>query len=340
MRFWLKDSHSARSEKMRNKRERRMERKLRKVDVRSEQIVQEWQSGEAYHPALQPDALVTGFEPISRQELQAEETKKQKRVEIGWRVLSFLLVCLFAYLLNNMWQAPEYLVSTVDIEGLYRIDANHVLSVLGILGQRSYLLDPQQMQQRISKDFPEFAEIRIHISLPAKVEIKVQERQPVLAWNYGERVEWIDADGYLLPVRGEVSGLLQVNAQGHPSYYTPEERLTLFGERRLRKTVIRKGEGDFLALFNYFQKIEPSLYQAVLSLYHRMPPGTTIIFDRWRGFGWHDQRGWQVLVGRDMHNIGQKMEMYEQIISYLQSQEITPTLVSVEYANLPYYRTQ
>lgn len=338
MKFWLKKSDQRRSDQLRTKRDKRSARKLRKVDAHAEQIAQDPRSAQAFRPVIEPEALVTGFKPVSKQELQTDETKKRKRLRIGWRVLSFMVASLLAYLLYSMWQSPEYQVEEIEIEGLYRIEASQVIAVLGILGQRSYLLQPQQMLRDLQKNFPEFAEISIHITLPAKVHIEVQERQPVLAWHYENHTEWIDAEGYLLPVRGEVSGLLQVNAQGHPSYYTPEERLTLTGERRLRKTVIRKGQDDPLALFQFFQKIEPSLFQAVLSLYHRMPPGTTILFDRWRGFGWQDQRGWQVLVGRDMRSITQKMEMYEQIISYLQEQGITPSLVSVEYANLPYYQ--
>jgi len=47
-----------------------------------------------------------------------------------------------------------------------------------------------------------------------------------------------------------------------------------------------------------------------------------------------------VYFGRDINNIDIKLAEYQTIIGVLESQNITPTLISLEFLHAPFYRLE
>jgi hypothetical protein len=326
-----------RSDILRQKRQEQQKEWLHTVDSRAEHM--------AARPASEAfDENQHDFRPLRDEKNPLahiaidDKEYTTPKIHLSWRFLSAAIALASLLLLISAWRSADYHVTDVEIEGINRVTKEEITSVLNIDQQHIFMLSPLALEQTIIKNFPELYDVQVSLSFPARVTVRVKERQPYLIWNYQGKNLWIDAEGYLLPGRGSADIALIIESNEKPPFYIPEESIILQGEKRLRKTVVAKGENDTLALFNIYQKIDPITYQAIKELNQLLPEQGTILFDARRGLGWNDARGFQVYVGSDLQDITAKMNMIEEIVKTLIKAATAPTLISVEQINAPYYR--
>jgi hypothetical protein len=86
--------------------------------------------------------------------------------------------------------------------------------------------------------------------------------------------------------------------------------------------------------------IEPLMIKAITELIALAPQGASISYDPSYGLGWSDPRNWQVYFGENTENISKKLMIYQAIVDKLTLEGIQPTMISVEYLEAPFYRTQ
>lgn len=263
----------------------------------------------------------------------------KRRFKVGWRVLSFLIAGILSYALFIAWNSPEYRVSTVQVSGLQRIAPEEVLAQLNLTGMHIFAVVPAEIQDVLAKRFPEFRDIRVVVNLPAQVNVKITERLPQIAWQSKEELVWIDSEGYLIPARGAAGEMLTIQADSLPAYHLKspiEEPGTL---KLVRDKSELKPNPSAMAFFAQPKQIDGGLLTAILQLNAWMPQEKSLLYQRQRGIGWGDARGWDVFIGQKLEKINEKMVMYETIVRELEKQGISPTLVSVEFLHAPYYRT-
>jgi len=236
-------------------------------------------------------------------------------IQLNWRVASGMIVALLAALLFHWWSSPTYRVDSAEIIGIQRITSNDINVVLGLSGASIFSVDPLEIKEELEKAFPDLKSIAIKISLPAKVVATVEERQPVLAWQQGGKLLWVDAGGTAFPVRGEAGTLIAVDAKDMP----PGTQ-----SNPVKNTV----------------QFDPQWIKAFESLAAKAPQGTALVYSVERGMGWNDPQGWQVFFGIDLSDLDMKLLVYEALVKQLQAEGITPALVSVEYVHAPYYRME
>jgi hypothetical protein len=165
------------------------------------------------------------------------------------------------------------------------------------------------VKEDLSLTYPGLSNVAVQISWPAEVLISLEERVPVLAWNWDGHVRWVDEDGVAFEPHHEEVDLLQVNSAELPP--TLENR---FVDPRIVDTV------DILASY--------------------VPQGVELIFDMDHGLGWQDNRGWVVYFGFNDDDAHQKMKIYQALVEYLQGKRITPGVINVEYVDSPYFRME
>ena len=119
-------------------------------------------------------------------------------------MLSLLIVGILSYALLIAWQSPEYRVSEIKITGLQRLSEAEVLAKVTVFGMHSFALRPEKIKQEIMAAFPEFRDVSVKVGIPATFEIRVVERQPMIAWQSKKALVWVDSEGYLIPPRGAV----------------------------------------------------------------------------------------------------------------------------------------
>jgi len=318
-----------------NQGRRRSERLRRKQKQDSQEAIRQAASRLTAVPASVSREGVTPLVDVIGSE---NPSAVKLRSSIGWRALSLLITGVLGYALITAWTSPEYRVSAVNVSGLQRITQEEVLSKLDLAGMHIFAVVPADIQSTLQKQFPEFRDIRVQINLPAQVNISISERQPHVAWLNGDNLMWVDSEGFLIPARGEADEMLTIQADSVPAYHLKspiEDPGTL---KVFRDKAEFKPNPSALAFFAQPKQIDGGLLTAILQLNAWMPQEETLLYQRQRGLGWADVRGWDVFVGQKLEKINEKMVMYETIVRELEKQGINPSLVSVEFLHAPYYR--
>ncbi len=233
-------------------------------------------------------------------------------VHPGWRLLSAALSLLLGLTLFWAWGAAAYHVENIELaEGIQRLTPDDVLLLIPLRGTPIFAVDAAMLTAQIKAGFPELAEPRVSIGLPAKIRIQATERQPVLAWVQDGRTTWVDMQGVGFPPRGTVDSLVTVLAEAAPS-----------SEAEAASRV----------------SIPPKIVEACLQVSNIAPEGVPLVYSQEHGLGWQDPLGWQVYFGHQLNDIEGKLRTYVAIVNYLQANDIHPVLVSLEYPQAPYYR--
>lgn len=232
------------------------------------------------------------------------------------RMVSGLITVALAVILSLMWTVSAFTVSSAEVTGNLRIDANEISSKSGILGEPIFKAVPAQIVINLRTAYPDLAEVTVKARLPDRVIVQVVERIPVIAWFQNNAITWIDADGMAFQPHGEVSGLVQVASNGTPRdvEYAPE---VPFYEQRF---------------------INPVVVQAIIDLAPSVPEGMLLIYDPEYGIGWQDPRGWAVQIGQNTQDLQMKLTIYQALVERFLNQGIQPTLISMEYLDAPFYK--
>ena len=242
-------------------------------------------------------------------------------IHVGWRLASSFLVVMIVAGLFFLWKSPMFRITSVEMDGLERLSANDINIVTGVFGESIFVADTDKITDDLQRAFPELASIGVQVKLPAEIKITVIERQPVIGWLVNNTENWVDENGVLFPARGEVEGLVIVEAMDDfpsPKQVTDDELDEIVNQIKLPQ----------------------SLVNAVIKLSEVVPEGTRLRYDSEHGLGWYDPNGWEIYFGRDNQDIEQKISIYQALIDHLASEGITPTYISVEYLHAPFYRME
>lgn len=241
------------------------------------------------------------------------------KISFGPRWISFILMALCVAGLYFITSDDYFTVSSASVLGNNRVSAEEISNAMGAMGKPAALLSPAQIEYNILAAFPDIATAHIEINLPADVVVTVSERQPIAAWQQDGQVVWVDAQGYAFPPRGFVEGLVTVSAVG-----MPPAPLSLDTDQEI-------GARPFLTT---------EMATALMVISPRVPQGSTLVYDPHYGLGWADPRGWQAYFGHTHGDVNTKIQIYQSMVDYLNGRGITPKLISVEYPDAPFYRTE
>lgn len=237
------------------------------------------------------------------------------QIQIGWRILSFMMVIALGGLLAFLWTSPMFVVEAAGLGGAQRVSSEELNTVVGVAGESIFSIDPAEIYTDVARAFPEMSAVTVEVKLPAFISITVSERQPLVSWQAEGKELWVDAEGVAFPPRGQGGDLAVVHSQSP----LPEE--------------LKAGTtADHL--------IQPEMVTAILEMRGHVPEGSALVYENDHGFGWQDGRGWQVFFGRDTNNMEMKLQVYSELVARLEREGITPNLISVEYVHAPYYRVE
>ena len=245
-------------------------------------------------------------------------------VRFSWRIASGVLVALMLLTIYAVLFSPVFQVELLEVEGLQRLTLDDLSQALGIAGEPVVSLNPMLIRQELLNAFPDLSQVKVFVGLPASVRLVITERQPLVAWSRSGETVWVDEEGVVFPQRGEAPpGLVHVEANALPLLSIP-----LF-EDAADQSFVQDAE-----------RINPQLVNVLLAMSKYMPGSAGMVFDDQRGFGWGDERGWDVYFGPRLTDIDQKLLVYQVIVDRLQAEGIQPALISVEYLHAPYYRME
>lgn len=216
-------------------------------------------------------------------------------------------------------------ITGAQVTGNQRLSEAEINAALQVIGKPIFTAIPDQIQKDLVSVYPDIASVKVKIALPNRVIVNISERTPMILWQKSDgTVYWIDLQGVRFPARGQVENLVTVFATGDPQVQPLE--------------TTNENEVDPAGPVSAF--IDPSMIKTITELAAIAPSGAAISFDPSYGLGWSDPRGWLVYFGENTQNVTMQMTIYQAIIDKLSQQGVQPTMISVEYLDAPFYRTQ
>jgi hypothetical protein len=226
-----------------------------------------------------------------------------------WRVLSGLLTISLLVGLILLAQSSFFQVNEIAMEGLERYSAGEISQAINVTGSSIFFINPERVKEDLILTYPGLSEVDVKLKWPAQVLISLEERTPVLAWNWDGHVRWVDQNGVAFDPDDTAVDVIQVNSSMLPP--TIEDRF-----------------------------VDPRLVDTVAALAHYLPEDVEMIFDADHGLGWKDSRGWVVYFGFNDDDAVKKMNVYLSLVDYLQGKRISPAVINVENLDSPYFRME
>lgn len=258
-------------------------------------------------------------------------------VGIGWRVISAIIAVFTGLAIFALGFSAEFQVSDISVEGISRLTVGDIEAVLGARGMQIVTFDSQAAKADLQRAFPELAEVKIQVGLPARINVKVTELQPAVAWNAGETVYWIADNGIILPPRGEPGELLTIGSDTQPPLLplaASEGNLAVNGLTDPDAGAIMPAPAEI-----WGRQIDPNTMKRLIDLQALIPAESKLVYSSLNGLGWEEPSGMDVYIGRDLSNFDLKVSMYHAIMAELEQKGIRPyDLISVEFINAPFFR--
>lgn len=246
------------------------------------------------------------------------------------RLPALLVLCAGLVLLAYFWNSPVFRDSSVSLSGAHRVTVKDVAPLVNPDHKPTFALDPQELQTRLSKSFPELRDIRVGLSFPARITISAVELTPVLAWQDSSEALWVDSSGDILPARGQAPTMVSVRADGAPPLsVAPAADSESAVDPRL---AVPPPTTEQLA----GQKMDPSLVSALLQLASALPAGTALVYTQSGGVGWTAPEGWDVFLGNDLHQLDLQLREYQALVAQLAQKGIHPKQIVLRDVQAPY----
>ncbi len=252
-------------------------------------------------------------EPAVRRRGRAGRTRPRPRG--SQRLLSLILALLISGAIAALMLLDVFVVSSAEIGGLRYVPAEEVFADSGVAGQRVLFIDPQVVEERLETS-PSLESARVTVQWPARVIIRVREREPALIWEQGGQRYWVDLNGHLMAERRDVPGLLRVVNEGQAiPFQCPGPACA---------------DQDAIT-------IDPEVVRGAQHLKTLRANIDFLYYDPVHGLSYQDGRGWRAYFG-----IGATMDVrlvvYETLVASLESRGIRPVYIDVSNPDAPFYR--
>jgi cell division protein FtsQ len=257
------------------------------------------------------------------------------RIQLGWRLISGAVFLLSLFVIISFLSFSTFKVSAITLDGAERLSKETLLSQLDLMGMPILKVKPKELQTFVEETFPGLSSVQVSIGLPASVSIQVKERHPLILWQQENHAYWIDAEGVIFPLRGEVEVPLTVIANSDPPSASINEE-----QGSAEDTENEDLKTDVESNSPIITRTTPTFVQGILALTEYIPQDSFLQYDPEFGLGWQDPRGWLVYFGKDTMDIELKLAEYETIVATLTEKNLAPSLISLEFINAPFYRLE
>jgi hypothetical protein len=258
-------------------------------------------------------------------------------IRFSWQWVSGFMTVVFLTLVLLMIYLPVFEVSQIQVEGIQRVPLEEVQAVIQNATDSIFAIDTQKVVKAVGLAYPELADISLKVEMSGALKMTVRERQPIIEWKAGDYTFWIDADGVLMTPRGDGGPLMIIQSDCGIPLTKPVKQITSaidYANLLLERKITPVNPEDLINTIN------PVVLKAAVDLNSQMPSGAVLVYDSISGMGWADPRGWKVYFGLSLENIQFKQVEYQAIVDRLTEIGVSPSTISVEHIDSPYYRTE
>jgi hypothetical protein len=229
---------------------------------------------------------------------------------VGARILSVVLTVVCLWQLVDAFRSGRFAVDRATVPSTTLLTEAQVRSIADVDGRPVFLVDPAAARARLLAQ-PEIQSAEVVIRWPNQVELRLDERRPMIEWDDDGTVWWLSADGVAFLQHGELDNLIRVEAEA-PSLNIQRDPLA--------------------------PVIDPETLWAAGALLAQAPEVGVLEYHPDHGYGFTDPvGGWKAYFGAGGDMV-LKMQLYRKISQVLVQRGLEVELVSVEDPSAPYYR--
>jgi POTRA domain-containing FtsQ-type protein len=227
-------------------------------------------------------------------------------VLLNARSVSIALLVIVIGLAIWLGLDDRFYVNSIKVTGNDRLNAADIVQKSGAQGTHIFWLKPDEVAQQLPTVMPSISSAKMSCDFPSDCTLSVVERQPIVAWQYGSAVTWIDTDRIAFAAEGKSShSLITIVAMQGPALFPG-------------------------------QHADQQLIEAALAIAQALPEVHTYRYSPAHGLEFDDARGYPVYLGLGS-NMADRVMVWRSLSTYLASRDITPKFVDVRYPTAPYY---
>ncbi len=227
----------------------------------------------------------------------------------GARAISVVVSLGLTWALVTAFRSPDFRLERAEVSPTELLNESQVRSIADVDGRAIFLVPPAAARARLMAQ-PEIRSATVVVHWPNRVELRIEERRPMVEWDDAGQIWWVSADGVAFLKHGDLDNLIRVTAT--------EPILDI---RR-----------DPLA-----PVLDPEALWSAGALLAQLPEATGLEYHPDHGFGFTDPKGWEAYFGTGGDMV-LKVQLYRKISEVLVQRGIAAEVVSVEDPAAPFYR--
>ena len=219
---------------------------------------------------------------------------------------------LFGIALTLFFSSDLFYVRTIAARGNDFLSREEIFAFADIVDTHMFWLDPEQIRQNLLRS-ASIADVTIELGWPPHlITALLQERQPALLWTAAGDETWIDIQGRVMPARSAMPEVLRVNVA-----------LDAFSGQAAADVA----------------ELQSEYVLGALRLGETLAPGQALDYDPIMGFGFTNERGWQVWMGMDdSAGMNRKLVEYQAYLDNLVSRGIEVAELNIANPDAPFYK--
>lgn len=243
-----------------------------------------------------------------------------RQVIFSARWISLILLAMVMYALVLVGLDEEFYLTTIPVDGSGSIPAAEIVSASGLAGMHIFAADPALAAQEIMA-VPGVISATVTVSWPNQVHLGIREDSPVAVWLENGVPYWVTRHGSLLPARGQLFGLMVIEAEVEAAASDPTTEATAT-------------DGTSAAPQTRF--VPQDVLAGALQLRQLRPNIERLYYQAGVGLSYQDGRGWRAYFGTGT-DMAQKLVVYETLVAELEARGVTPAYISVANQERPFY---
>lgn len=221
----------------------------------------------------------------------------------GGTVLSLFLLAALGLLISRFFTTHSFYVYEAEVQGNQFVDTNEIYAASGLHELSIFWIKPEQVEAAISS-LPGIREVRVTCRLPNQVRIEVVERRMQIIWQRGEARYGVDDQGTILPLEGELEGMLLIQDL----------------------TTGPLGVG---------YQVDPEVVRSALELRQLLPETVAFQYSEDRGLSFY-HGGFPIYFGAG--DMAEKVTILNALLQTLASEGIQPEYVDLRFKDSPCYK--
>lgn len=219
--------------------------------------------------------------------------------------MSLLLLAALGWLVAWLLTADEFFVDGLTLRGNEVVSAEEIYRQSRLDGMNIFLVNTGWLEEAIAQ-IPAVKAARVRCRLPNRVIVEVEERRAEIVWQVGEARYLVDAEGMVLPAKGE-----------------PDRALII---EDLEARPVRPGD-----------RVDPEAIEAAHRLSSLLPEVRVFEYSRAEGMSFTNERGWRVRLGMS-DDLEAKVATLKALSQRIIEKGIHVELIDLRFKGSSYYR--